>query len=394
MKEGWGYKKLNELCEVITKGTTPTTLGYTFSEVGINFIKIESISTNRKLLRDKLNHISEECNKSMSRSQLQESDLLFSIAGALGRIYIVEKSVLPANTNQALAIIRLKNKQDLFLRYLSYYLSSNTLKRQIDKDKVGVAQLNLSLSQIKNFVIPIPSIKVQQHIVEELDLLSSIIEKKKAQLKELDNLAQSLFYEMFGDPIINNMEWEVKTLKELVYIGLGFTHTPQYVEKGVPFISVKDISSGYIDLSKIKYVSKEEYDNAPKGAKPQKGDLMFCRVGTMGKPLIVETDMQFCTFVSVGYMRRLQNNIDMSFLKYWMLSNSFDKQVEANVRGLAIKNLNTGWLKNFSIYLPPLSIQQQFAEKVEAIEHQKELIKQSIKEVETLFYSRMDYYFN
>lgn len=84
----------------------------------------------------------------------------------------------------------------------------------------------------------------------------------------------------------------------------------------------------------------------------------------------------------------------MSFLKYWMLSNSFDKQVEANVRGLAIKNLNTGWLKNFSIYLPPLSIQQQFAEKVEAIEHQKELIKQSIKEVETLFNSRMDYYFN
>ena len=162
----------------------------------------------------------------------------------------------------------------------------------------------------------------------------------------------------------------------------------------MPFISVKDISSGYIDLSKIKYVSKEEYDNAPKGAKPQKGDLMFCRVGTMGKPLIVETDMQFCTFVSVGYMRRLQNNIDMSFLKYWMLSNSFDKQVEANVRGLAIKNLNTGWLKNFSIYLPPLSIQQQFAEKVEAIEHQKELIKQSIKEVETLFNSRMDYYFN
>ena len=247
---------------------------------------------------------------------------------------------------------------------------------------------------LNNTHVKIPPLSEQQHIVEELDLLSSIIEKKKTQLNELDNLAQSLFYEMFGDPIINNMEWEVKTLKELVYIGLGFTHTPQYVEKGVPFISVKDISSGYIDLSKIKYVSKEEYDNAPKGAKPQKGDLMFCRVGTMGKPLIVETDMQFCTFVSVGYMRRLQNNIDMSFLKYWMLSNSFDKQVEANVRGLAIKNLNTGWLKNFSIYLPPLSIQQQFAEKVEAIEHQKELIKQSIKEVETLFNSRMDYYFN
>ena len=258
----------------------------------------------------------------------------------------------------------------------------------------GVAQKNLDMRSFRVLKIKIPPLSEQQHIVEELDLLSSIIEKKKAQLNELDNLAQSLFYEMFGDPITNDKGWEVKSLKELVYIGLGFTHTPQYIDKGVPFISVKDISSGYIDLSNIKYVSKEEYDSAPKGAKPQKGDLMFCRVGTMGKPLIVETDMQFCTFVSVGYMRKLQNNINMSFLKYWMMSNSFDKQVEANVRGLAIKNLNTGWLKNFSIYLPPLSLQKQFASKIEAIEHQKELIKKSIKEVETLFNSRMDYYFN
>ena len=277
--------------------------------------------------------------------------------------------------------------------YLFYFFQSQSFRKQIFVGQTATIN-QITTKMLNNTHVKIPPLSEQQHIVEELDLLSSIIEKKKTQLNELDNLAQSLFYEMFGDPIINNMEWEVKTLKELVYIGLGFTHTPQYVEKGVPFISVKDISSGYIDLSKIKYVSKEEYDNAPKGAKPQKGDLMFCRVGTMGKPLIVETDMQFCTFVSVGYMRRLQNNIDMSFLKYWMLSNSFDKQVEANVRGLAIKNLNTGWLKNFSIYLPPLSIQQQFAEKVEAIEHQKELIKQSIKEVETLFNSRMDYYFN
>ena len=190
MREGWTYKKLGDICEIITKGTTPTTLGYNFIDDGINFIKIECIGTNRNLIKDKLNYISEECNKSMSRSQLQEKDLLFSIAGALGRIYIVEKSVLPANTNQALSIIRLRDKQDLFLQYLSIFLNSNTIKRQIEKDKVGVAQLNLSLSQVRNFIIPIPPLAEQERIVAELDLLSGIIEKKKEQLKAYDQLAQ------------------------------------------------------------------------------------------------------------------------------------------------------------------------------------------------------------
>ena len=388
MKEGWEYKKLGEIAYI--------GLGFTHSpnyvSEGVPFISVKDI-TNGKIAFDEARYVSfDEYENAPKGAKPQKGDVLFCRVGTMGKPLIVDTDKKFC-TFVSLGYLSLLS-EDYLNTYVRYWMMSKSFDNQVTSNVQGLAIKNLNTGWLKNFRLPIPSLSEQQHIVEELDLLSSIIEKKKAQIKELDNLAQSLFYEMFGDPIINNMEWEVKTLKELVYIGLGFTHTPQYVEKGVPFISVKDISSGYIDLSKIKYVSKEEYDNAPKGAKPQKGDLMFCRVGTMGKPLIVETDMQFCTFVSVGYMRRLQNNIDMSFLKYWMLSNSFDKQVEANVRGLAIKNLNTGWLKNFSIYLPPLSIQQQFASKIEVIEHQKELIKQSIKEVETLFNSRMDYYFN
>ena len=76
--------------------------------------------------------------------------------------------------------------------------------------------------------------------------------------------------------------WEIKKLGDIAYIGLGFTHTPEYVEKGVAFLSVKDISGGEIRWDNIKYVSQEEYDAAPKGAIPNKGDILFCRVGTMG----------------------------------------------------------------------------------------------------------------
>ena len=149
--------------------------------------------------------------------------------------------------------------------------------------------------------------------------------------------------------------WEIRKLGEVAYIGLGFTHTPEYVETGVPFLSVKDISSGEICWENVKFVSQEEYNSAPKGAKPQKGDIMFCRVGTMGKPVIVSTDTPFCTFVSLGYLHLLNNNISNVYVKYWMLSNAFDIQVKANVKGVAIKNLNTGWLRDFVLPIPPFT---------------------------------------
>jgi len=112
----WPTVKLGDVCERITKGTTPTTIGYQFQEVGINFIKIESIDENGDLLTDKVAHVSEECHNALQRSQLKQGDVLFSIAGTFGRVAVVRENVLPANTNQALAIIT--PKKELLSNYL------------------------------------------------------------------------------------------------------------------------------------------------------------------------------------------------------------------------------------------------------------------------------------
>ena len=102
--------RLGDVATVITKGTTPTTVGFDFQDNGINFIKVESISEDCNFNTDKFAFISDECNKKLFRSQLKENDVLFSIAGAIGRTAIVNNKVLPANTNQALAIIRIPNE--------------------------------------------------------------------------------------------------------------------------------------------------------------------------------------------------------------------------------------------------------------------------------------------
>ena len=115
MKQSWIKKNLGDLCKTITKGTTPTSVGFKFTDEGVNFIKVESISRSGEFIPNKFAHISNDCNNALKRSQLLEGDILFSIAGALGRTAIVTSDVIPANTNQALSIIRLKDSVNMLL---------------------------------------------------------------------------------------------------------------------------------------------------------------------------------------------------------------------------------------------------------------------------------------
>lgn len=278
--------------------------------------------------------------------------------------------------------------------YLLYFLKSPVANVYINAYARGAVRNNFSFAKMSELMLPVPSVAEQEKIVKELDAIKEIIAAKYKQVDDLDNLAKALFCSIFGDPITNPKGWPVKKLGELVYIGLGFTHTPTYVEEGVPFLSVKDISDGQICWNNVKYVSREEYLKSPKGARPHKGDIMFGRVGTMGKPIILDIEREFCTFVSLGYLHINSDLVLNVYLKSWMESESFHTQVDKSVKGIAVKNLNTGWLKNFELPLPPLDLQQSFAAKIQAIEAQKTTLRQSIAEFESLLAQRLDYHFN
>jgi len=174
---GWKKVKLEEVSDRITKGTTPTTNGFAFQESGINFIKIESIDDSGYFIRKKFAHINQGCNESFKRSQLKENDVLFSIAGALGRVVLVDCSVLPANTNQALAII--SPKKELDSKYLEQVLRSDLIQNKIFGLKVGVAQSNLSLAQVSNLEIPLPPLEIQKQIVEKIEAERALVDSAK-----------------------------------------------------------------------------------------------------------------------------------------------------------------------------------------------------------------------
>lgn len=184
--KSWDTAILSDLTSLITKGTTPTTNGFSYLDDGVNFVKVESIHSNGNFIPSMFAHVGNDCHNSFKRSQLSEGDILFTIAGALGRSAIVIKEILPANTNQAVAVIRLKNGDNR--NYIFHYLRGNYVKRLIEKINVSTAQANLSLGQINKFKIPIPPPYEQHKIAEILNSVDKkleILNEKKTNYQEL-----------------------------------------------------------------------------------------------------------------------------------------------------------------------------------------------------------------
>jgi type I restriction enzyme M protein len=193
----WEKVRLGEISNRVTKGTTPTTNGFQFQESGINFIKIESIVEGGYFLKEKFAHINQECNESLKRSQLKEGDVLFSIAGALGRVALVDSSILPANTNQALAII--SPKKELDSKYLEQVLRSDLIQGQIFGLKVGVAQSNLSLAQVSDFEIPLPPLEIQKQIVEKIEAERALVESAKKLIEIYEQKTQETIAKLWEE---------------------------------------------------------------------------------------------------------------------------------------------------------------------------------------------------
>ena len=187
----WEKKKLGDIAVLITKGTTPTN----FNDGNINFIKVESI-INSKINLSKCMSISENTHFSiLSRSILKENDILFAIAGSLGISCIVNKEILPANTNQALAIIRLSNNVNI--NYIFWTLNSNIMKKYIKISHSIGAQPNLNLKQLNDFILPYPCLEEQTKIADFLSAFDRKLDNQKAQLEHWKQIKKGLLQQMF-----------------------------------------------------------------------------------------------------------------------------------------------------------------------------------------------------
>lgn len=388
--------RLGDIATVITKGTTPTSVGFEFANDGVNFVKIECIAEDGGFITSKFAHISDECNKKLARSQLKESDILFSIAGAIGRCAIVSKDILPANTNQALAIIRIP-KGVIDCKYLLYFLSSPNIVKQFEKQKQGVAQLNLSLQNVSDFVIPIKLPKEQQRIVSVLDKLSNLISLRKQQLAKLDEAVKSVFIEMFGESRINPKGWEIIQLEKIAEVGSSKrVFVEELQEQGVPFYRGTEIGALAEDKNVIPelFITEEHYQSLCEATgTPAVGDLLMPSICPDGRIWLVDNDKPF--YFKDGrvlWIHPTNRQIDSCYLLY-VLKEKIMTDYESIASGTTFVELKIFALKALAIMLPPIEQQQQFSAFIAVIKKQRLTIQKSLDKLETLKNSLMQQYF-
>jgi type I restriction enzyme, S subunit len=191
-------RSLKEVCSLITKGTTPTSLGMKLNEGNINFIKVECLSEDGNIISSKMQKIDETTHNKLNRSKLHEGDILYSIAGSIGRMTVVDSSILPANTNQAVAILR-PIKELINTQYLFYFLKDTKSQKNAMRRIVQSVQTNLSLGELSSLEVSIPSLPIQIAIGNFINNLDAKIAVNNALSKTLEDIAQTIFKSWFID---------------------------------------------------------------------------------------------------------------------------------------------------------------------------------------------------
>lgn len=390
MKQGWEIKKLGEVCEsdlgkTLNQSKDTGELRPYLCAINVLWDKIDFTTLKETRFED----------AELERYTIRKGDLLICEGGDIGRAAIWNYDYEIQYQN-ALHRVRLNDGvlSRFLLLYLKHLKDSGVLDARYGK---GVTIKHLVKSSLLSIPIPVPPLLEQERIVEELNCLSGVIEKKRQQLKELDVLAQSIFYTMFGDPITNEKGWEVKKLRDIcLKITDGTHNSPKSYPSGVyMYVTAKNIKKDGFDLSNITYVSEDVHKSIYSRCNPVLGDVLYIKDGaTTGIAMINSLKEEFSLLSSVALLKCNYDIVSNIFLKEVLNSTSKYNEIRENMGGAAITRLTINKIENIYIPLPPLTLQQQFASKIEAIEKQKELIKQSIKETEELFDSRMDYYFN
>ena len=276
--------------------------------------------------------------------------------------------------------------------FLRYAVESKLA--EMEKDAHGATMRHIVKKDFDNTRIPYPSIPEREKIVAELDCLTGIIEKKKQQLEELDKLAQSIFYDMFGDPITNEKGWKVKTMGEVGELQRGSGLSKKdLVENGYPCILYGQIHTRFGAFTK-KHVACIPNDLVKTAKIAHPGDLIMAitseDVEGSCKSTAWRGDYDIAVGSDAAIYRHSQNGI---YVSYYTQTKAFFNEKSKYARGFKVTHISTKDIANIPISLPPIALQDDFAKKIEAIEKQKELIKKSIQETETLFNSRMDYWF-
>jgi type I restriction enzyme S subunit len=376
--------KLKDICSM-QSGGTPSRSKSEFYTGNIPWAKISDLEkSNDGYIYETEEHITEEALKSINNRFFKVGTLLLAMYGSVGKTAIAK---IDLSTNQAILGINIIDKNNVDIKYLRYWFT--TIKEQLLNRAVGAALANISLGIVKELEIPLPNLATQQRIAAILDQADAIIQNNRAIVQKYDALTQSLFLDMFGDPVKNEKGWEVKSLNDLCNKITDGTHdTPKRLTEGIKFITGKHIRPFEIDYDNSDYVTEEIHKEIFKRCNPEYGDVLYTNIGVNFATAAMNTVEYEFSMKNVALLKYNRELLNGRYLVH-ILNNEFfkDKLKKTFGVGGAQQFLSLSNIKSILVLVPPITLQNQFAERVAMIEAQKQQAQLELAKSEELFQS-------
>ena len=402
--ENWCWCRLGEICN-LTSGQDLIPEQYNSQNKGIPYITGASNFSNENIIVNRWTEY--------ARAIAEENDLLLTCKGTVGEMaFLHEKKV-----HIARQVMGLHFNKKIDSRYMKYFITTqiNNLKSKAKSMIPGIAR-----DDVIKLTVPLPPLAEQKRIVAAIEKFMPLIEeygKKETQLKAINEKigtltkkailqeavqgklvpqiaaegnAKDLLEEIKKEKAKLIKEGKIKKEKPLPEITEdeipfdipenwcwcrlgeivnkltdGTHRTPKYVEKGIPFLSVKNLSSGKMDFDNTKFITPEEHKELYARCNPEKGDMLLTKVGTTGIPVINDSDIEFSLFVSVALMKFNHNLLDEKFFLYLLQSPLVQDQAKENTRGVGNKNWVMDAIANTMLVLPPFAEQKRIAATIE-----------------------------
>ena len=393
MKQDWKYTKLSDVCH-ITSGYTPKS-NELLTNGDIPYYKVADMNTigNEVYLDYTQLYKNTPC-KTFAKGSVVFPKNGAAIATNKKRV-LKHESIVDLNTAAATFTNEVNN-------IFGYYWFKNIDFKNFTR---GGALPTLDIKTLKESTFPLPSLEEQTYIVSELNRINRLIEIKKSQLNDFEILSQSLFSEMFGDPVANNKGWEVKKLKDISCL-ICNGNTPKggsevYVDTGFLFLRSQNVWKNRIELDDVAYIDEATHKSLKKSSLKH-NDLLITKTGrintensSLGRTALFVGEDNSANINGHVYLVRLKDGMVHKYVLYILISNSYRELIRKTcVGGIDKRQLNKDHIEDFPIIFPPIELQKKYVERVELIEKQKEQVSSTIKDLETLLASRMQYWFD
>lgn len=416
----WQWIKIGEIASLITKGTTPRGGNISYLDAGIGFLRAENVAGFDQLDKDNLKYIDEETHTGfLKRSILEANDILITIAGTLGRTAIVREEDLPLNANQAVSMIRLADPDAINLTYVVYALNSPEIQRYLTKQKKVTAIPNLTLEIIENCLLPLPPLAEQKRIVAKVEELLPYVDRYAAAYEKLEQfnakfpedmkksilqyaiqgkLVEQRPEEGTGEELYRQIQaekhrlikegkikkekplaeisedevpfeipesWKWCRLSDVIDVRDGTHDSPKYVPVGIPLVTSKNLVNGAIDYSNVKYITQEDADKINTRSMVDDNDILFAMIGSIGNPVLVKKDREFCIKNMALFKRFSNTEISMRYAYWFLFYAQYKLKKEAS--GGVQSFISLSRFREYLIPLPPVAEQNRIVAKLEEI---------------------------